>query len=112
MFQDRTRNRGHVQWHDETQYLEEQNAKSNRSENRSESHVLFQKIVKGLAWVESFLANLPLTIGAIAVSIANLGVVWFKFAEVHLSSCKPVHFHSSQCSFPEVCIDFHVFQVH
>lgn len=54
------------------------------------------------AWSESFFANLPLTIGAIALSIANLGVVWFKFAEENMASCTPVHFHSKQCSFPEV----------
>lgn len=51
--------------------------------------------------VETFVANLPLTIGAIAMAIVTLGVVWFKFAEENLSSCEPVHFHSSQCTFPE-----------
>lgn len=55
-----------------------------------------------LAWAESFFANLPLTIGAIALSIASLGVVWFKFAEENMDSCIPVHFHSAQCTFPEV----------
>ena len=54
------------------------------------------------AWMESFIGNLPLTIGAIALASANLGVDWFKFAEENLSSCEPVHFHSKQCSFPEV----------
>jgi hypothetical protein len=54
------------------------------------------------ARVESFFANLPLTIGAIALSIASLGVVWFKFAEENMKSCIPVHFHSAQCTFPEV----------
>lgn len=54
-----------------------------------------------LLWLESFVANLPLTINAIALAIANLGVDWFKFAEENLDSCEPVHFHSSQCSFPE-----------
>jgi hypothetical protein len=52
-------------------------------------------------WLESFFANLPLTIGAIALACANLGVDWFKFAETNLDSCQPVHFHSSQCTFPE-----------
>lgn len=51
--------------------------------------------------VETFIANLPLTIGAIALAIVTLGVVWFKFAEENLDSCQPVHFHSSQCTFPE-----------
>jgi len=54
------------------------------------------------AWTESFIGNLPLTIGAIALASANLGVDWFKFAEENLESCEPVHFHSTQCSFPEV----------
>ena len=55
------------------------------------------------AWtkVETFIANLPLTLGAIALAIVTLGVVWFKFAEENLDSCQPVHFHSSQCTFPE-----------
>lgn len=52
-------------------------------------------------WLESFVANLPLTIGAIALAVANLGVDWFKFAEENMDSCEPVHFHSSQCTFPE-----------
>eukprot|EP00557_Chaetoceros_sp_GSL56_P012176 CAMPEP_0176484188 /NCGR_PEP_ID=MMETSP0200_2-20121128/4321_1 /TAXON_ID=947934 /ORGANISM="Chaetoceros sp., Strain GSL56" /LENGTH=1370 /DNA_ID=CAMNT_0017880645 /DNA_START=72 /DNA_END=4187 /DNA_ORIENTATION=- len=50
---------------------------------------------------ETFIGNLPLTIGAIALAIVTLGVVWFKFAEVMLDTCKPVHFHSTQCNFPE-----------
>lgn len=50
---------------------------------------------------ETFIGNLPLTIGAIGLAIVTLGVVWFKFAEVMLDSCKPVHFHSHQCTFPE-----------
>lgn len=51
--------------------------------------------------VETFISNLPLTIGAVALSVVTLGVVWFKFAEENLDSCQPVHFHSSQCTFPE-----------
>jgi len=51
--------------------------------------------------VEQFISNLPLTIGAVALAIVTLGVVWFKFAEEMLQSCQPVHFHSSQCSFHE-----------
>jgi hypothetical protein len=85
--------------------MDEQNFVTKRSSNlsgRSGGRIL-PTLVKFLMWMESFVANLPLSIGAIALSIANLGVVWFKFAEVNLSSCTPVHFHSSQCSFPEVC---------
>lgn len=63
---------------------------------------LVKRFVKVLAYLESFFANLPLTIGAIALSIANLGVDWFKFMEENLDSCQPVHFHSEQCTFPEV----------
>lgn len=51
--------------------------------------------------IETFISNLPLTVGAIALAIVTLGVVWFKFAEENLDSCQPVHFHSSQCTFPE-----------
>lgn len=54
-----------------------------------------------LTLVETFIGNLPLTIGAVALAIVTLGVVWFKFAEEYLDSCQPVHFHSSQCNFPE-----------
>jgi hypothetical protein len=52
-------------------------------------------------FLEAFIANLPLTIGAVAMAVATLGIVWFKFAEENLESCEPVHFHSSQCTFPE-----------
>jgi hypothetical protein len=51
--------------------------------------------------LEMIIANLPLAIGAIAMSVAILGVVWFKFTEENLESCERVHFHSSQCTFPE-----------
>jgi hypothetical protein len=51
--------------------------------------------------VETFIANLPLTIGAVAMAVVTLGVVWFKFAEENLPGCEPVQFHSSQCTFPE-----------
>ena len=56
---------------------------------------------KWLFALETFVANLPLTIGAVAMAVVTLGVVWFKFAEENLSTCEPVHFHSSQCTFPE-----------
>ena len=56
---------------------------------------------KFFTFLQAFIANLPLTIGAIAMSIVTLGTVWFKFAEENLESCEPVHFHSSQCTFPE-----------
>jgi hypothetical protein len=67
----------------------------------SEVSTFLDSSLKFLAWFESFIANLPLTIGAIALANATLGVVWFKFAEENMQSCAPVHFHSSQCNFPE-----------
>ena len=59
------------------------------------------KAWKLLGLFEIFICNLPLTIGAVALAIVTLGVVWFKFAEENMDSCQPVHFHSSQCTFPE-----------
>lgn len=67
----------------------------------SEFGGLFETVFKFLTWAEAFIANIPLTINAIALAIANLGVVWFKFAEENMESCEPVHYHSSQCTFPE-----------
>ena len=45
---------------------------------------------KVFAFIEACLCNLPLTVGAIAMSIVTLGVVWFKFVEENLDSCEPV----------------------
>ena len=59
------------------------------------------KTIKFLAFLEAFICNLPLTVGAIAMAIVTLGVVWFKFVEETLDTCEPVQFHSSQCTFPE-----------
>lgn len=59
------------------------------------------KTFRFLTLIESFIGNLPLTIGAVALAIVTLGVVWFKFAEEFLDTCQRVHFHSSQCTFPE-----------
>eukprot|EP00554_Chaetoceros_debilis_P011471 CAMPEP_0194106304 /NCGR_PEP_ID=MMETSP0150-20130528/6354_1 /TAXON_ID=122233 /ORGANISM="Chaetoceros debilis, Strain MM31A-1" /LENGTH=1671 /DNA_ID=CAMNT_0038794413 /DNA_START=184 /DNA_END=5196 /DNA_ORIENTATION=+ len=50
---------------------------------------------------EAFISNLPLTIGAVALAVVTMGVVWFKFSEEMMDSCMPVHFHSDQCNFPE-----------
>jgi hypothetical protein len=65
----------------------------------------FQKIgnesFRLMTYLEAFIGNLPLTICAVAMAIVTLGVVWFKFAEELLDTCEPVHFHSSQCTFPE-----------
>ncbi len=51
--------------------------------------------------IENFVSNLPLTIGAIALAIVTLGIAWFNFAEEMMGSCRPVHFHSSQCKLAE-----------
>ncbi len=60
-----------------------------------------KRLYRVIIGVETFVANLPLMIGAVAMAVVTLGVVWFKFAEENLESCEPVHFHSSQCTFPE-----------
>lgn len=54
-------------------------------------------------WILSklFVRNLPLSAASISFTIVLLGIVWFKWAEELLSSCKEVTFHSSQCSLPE-----------
>ena len=64
-------------------------------------HNFGMKAFRCLTIVEKFIGNLPLTIGAVALAVVTLGVVWFKFAEEYLDTCEPVHFHSSQCTFPE-----------
>ena len=98
------------QWREEAR-LEEEAARRKKREEQWDRR-LYQNITAALgdymkrsfkyfAWAELFIANMPLLIGAIALAVADLGVVWFKFAEENLDSCQPVHFHSSQCTFPE-----------
>jgi hypothetical protein len=94
------------QWKVEAQAEEAANREKleyNRWDRRLGRHIDKEAgtFLKFLTWAEAFIANLPLTIGAIALANATLGVVWFKFAEENLESCQPVHFHSSQCNFPE-----------
>jgi hypothetical protein len=64
-----------------------------------------EKKVSGIGdWctkLEVFLANMPLTIGAVGLSWVTLGVVWFKFMEENIDSCTPAHFYSDKCTFPE-----------
>lgn len=62
---------------------------------------VWSSLIQFIGSIEMFIANLPLAIGAVALAIVTLGVVWFKFAEENLSTCERVHFHSSQCTFPE-----------
>jgi lipopolysaccharide export LptBFGC system permease protein LptF len=48
----------------------------------------FVAICDFLAVAEVFLSNLPLTIGAIALSWVTMGVVWFKFMEENLDEAQ------------------------
>jgi hypothetical protein len=68
---------------------------------KSVFRIFLKKVEEMRCEAQTFIGNLPLTIGAIGLAIVTLGVVWFKFAEVMLDTCKPVHFHSTQCNFPE-----------
>ena len=61
----------------------------------------FEKLGKFLSTAETFISNLPQTIGAVALAIVTLGVVWFKFAEENMDSCVPVHYRSHHCTFYE-----------
>jgi hypothetical protein len=54
-----------------------------------------------IATLEVFIANLPLTIGAVGLSWVTMGTVWFKFMEESTDFCSPVHFYSPHCHFPE-----------
>jgi len=47
------------------------------------------------------ICNLPLSSAAISFSIVLLGIVWLKWTEEILPSCKEANFHSSQCTYPE-----------
>ena len=47
------------------------------------------------------ICNLPLSSAAISFSIVLLGIVWLKWTQEILPSCKEVNFHSSQCTYPE-----------
>jgi hypothetical protein len=99
------------QWKVETK-AEEQAAKREAQDNQWHNRLYrygmeawkdqSKRIYKKLTWAETFIANLPLTIGGVALAFANLGVDWFKFAEETMDSCEPVHFDSVQCTFPEV----------
>eukprot|EP00934_Nitzschia_sp_Nitz4_P006878 Nitzschia sp. Nitz4//scaffold17_size182527//147575//151746//NITZ4_001877-RA/size182527-snap-gene-0.302-mRNA-1//-1//CDS//3329539409//6868//frame0 len=87
------------QWKEEAKVQAEMHRKEMEA-NRCDR--LFMRLLWGkLLSLETFFSNLPLTIGAVAMAVVTLGVVWFKFSEENLDTCEPVHFHSSQCSFPE-----------
>ena len=110
---EKERNKLIKQWRKEAKAEEEAKRKEReekRWDNRLRRHFhevwgdFFGRMFKHLTWAEAFIANLPLTIGGVALAFANLGVDWFKFAEENMDSCEPVHFHSAQCTFPEVCV--------
>lgn len=101
----------YLRWKKSSAYLEREKAKlvdawikeAKEKELKNRWDKRFHRyLFKQYTYVEATFANLPPTIGAIALSIANLGVDWFKFTEENLDSCQPVHFHSDQCTFPEV----------
>eukprot|EP00559_Dactyliosolen_fragilissimus_P008690 CAMPEP_0184873264 /NCGR_PEP_ID=MMETSP0580-20130426/41744_1 /TAXON_ID=1118495 /ORGANISM="Dactyliosolen fragilissimus" /LENGTH=1321 /DNA_ID=CAMNT_0027376147 /DNA_START=80 /DNA_END=4045 /DNA_ORIENTATION=+ len=70
-------------------------------------HYSYDKTLIAISTIEAFVSNLPLTIGAIAMAIVTLGIVWFKFAEENIKSCHAVYYHSSGCYFPEFPGCFH-----
>ena len=87
------------------QWKEEARQEANEARKASKANQWYKRLCLYIdaefAAIQRFLANIPLTIGAVAMAVVTLGVVWFKFAEENLDSCEPVHFHSSQCTFPE-----------
>lgn len=103
---ERERTKVHEQWKAEyvaetkrSKRVEEENALPRRCSRWVGS--LGKKTSRFITSLEMFIANLPLAIGAVAMAVVTLGVVWFKFTEENLESCERVHFHSSQCTFPE-----------
>lgn len=71
---------------------------TDRSRGGREAKGFFQQLVIS---TRLLVCNLPLSSAAISFSIVLLGIVWLKWAEELLPSCKEVSFHSSQCAFPE-----------
>mmetsp|Transcript_17055 Transcript_17055/g.36787 ORF Transcript_17055/g.36787 Transcript_17055/m.36787 type:complete len:412 (-) Transcript_17055:1120-2355(-) len=69
--------------------------------DRSRSREAKGPIQQFLIFSKLLVYNLPLSSAAISFSIVLLGIVWLKWAEEMLPSCKEVNFHSSQCSYPE-----------
>jgi len=100
-----------MQWSQELEIFKEEQSKRNHKGSRWYNQIWawFEgisfrcrgKIATALSDIESFVCNLPLTIGAIGLAVVTLGVVWFKFTEEMMKSCQPVHYHSDLCTFPE-----------
>lgn len=77
------------QWRAEARLEEEQSKRmqeSNLWQNRLRRYydeeyadsAFALNLFKYMAWAEEFIANLPLTVGGIALAFANLGVVWVR----------------------------------
>merc|ERR1712238_650775 len=87
--------------HKNSKHLLKEEEESNRWHRRSwrtildKFHNFGTKAFRCFTLVENFIGNLPLTIGAVALAIVTLGVVWLKFAEEYLDTCEPVHFQSN-----------------
>ncbi len=77
--------------------LSETYSESDRSRMRHNKGFIQQMLISS----KLLLCNLPLSFSAISFSIVLLGMVWLKYAQENLPSCKEVSFHSSQCTFPE-----------
>ena len=71
---------------------------ADRSSGRAKAKGPIQQLLISL---KLLVCNLPLSSAAISFSIVLLGIVWLKWAEEILPSCKEVNFHSSQCTYPE-----------
>lgn len=70
---------------------------TDRSRTRHNKGLIQQMLISSKLLV----CNLPLSFSAISFSIVLLGIVWLKYAQENLPSCKEVSFHSSQCTYPE-----------
>jgi hypothetical protein len=56
---------------------------------------------KVFSYLEVYLSNMPITIGAVGLSWVTQGTIWFKFMEEMTDACTPVFFYSKQCDYPE-----------
>lgn len=100
-----------MQWSKELELLNQEQSRRNINDTFWNSDIwswfegtsirCSEKIHSFLSNIESFICNLPLTIGAIGLAVVTLGVVWFKFTEEMMNSCHPVHYHSTNCTFQE-----------
>lgn len=102
-----------AEWETERKLLEEQERKrqlqqrQRRRKCSTRVKSCLKSIAPMMATLEVFLANLPLTIGAVGLSWVTMGTVWFKFMEEMSPDCHPVHYYAPTCHFPEFpgCFD-------